>query len=78
MTLNVIVPLPVPEVVFRLSQGAVSEAVQFRVPAPVLEMVRFCARGLLPPCRPAKEKLVALSPIVGLGAVVTENVTAID
>jgi hypothetical protein len=43
------VPEPEPERVLRVSQEAFSERVQLNVPAPVFEITRFCAVGLLPP-----------------------------
>ena len=43
------VPEPEPERVLKVSHGAFSERVQLKVPAPVFEITRFCAVGLLPP-----------------------------
>jgi hypothetical protein len=41
-------------------------------------MLSVWALGLLPPCIDVKAKFVALRPIVGVGAAVTESMTAID
>ena len=78
LTLNVTDPEPVPVRTLGVSHVAFSEIDQFRVPAPVLLMVSVCAVGLLPPCIPVNERLVALSPIVGVGAAVIASVTATD
>ena len=69
---------PVPVKTLGVNHVAFSEIDQLRVPAPVLLMVSVCALGLLPPCTPVNERVVALSPIVGVGAAVIESVTATD
>jgi len=46
---KVTVPVPLPELVVRANQPVVSLALQFKVPPPVLLMLRICAAGLLPP-----------------------------
>jgi hypothetical protein len=71
-------PAPVPLTTLGVNHGAASETDQFSVPAPVLLIVRVWALGLLPPCNPVNDRLVALKPIVGVGAAVTESVTAMD
>ena len=64
-----------PEAVDNVSQGALSLAVQFKVPPPVLLIVRVCVAGL-DPTWAVKEKLAGLAPIAGAkGAAVTVNVT---
>jgi hypothetical protein len=67
LTFKVTVPVPLPDNMLGVSQGALSDTVQLRVPDPEFVIVRVCAPGLLPPWTPANEKLVALSPIVGGG-----------
>jgi len=70
--LNVTVPLPVPEAGLTVNQVAVSLALQFKVPPPVLLIVRLWLAGLLPPWVAVKEKLAGLAPIAGgAGAVIT-------
>jgi hypothetical protein len=59
-------PFPVPLVVARVNQGALSLAVQARVPPPVLLMLNICTMGLPLPCWAVKEKLAGLAAIVGL------------
>src|SRR2546423_13589065 len=54
----VIVPLLAPLVGERLSQLALSEAVQFIVPPPALVTVSVLAAGLDPPAVPLKARLV--------------------
>jgi hypothetical protein len=61
-------PAPVPLKPLGVSQVAFSERDQLRVPAPVLLIMSVCGLGLLPPCTLVKEKLVALRPMVGVGA----------
>lgn len=46
----VTVPLPVPAVDERVSQGALSLAVQLSVPPPALRMLSSWAAGLFPLC----------------------------
>jgi hypothetical protein len=74
-TVKVVVPFPVPVVVDNVSQAALSLAVQFKVPPPVLLIVRVWVAGLDPACA-VKEKLAGLAPIAGaMGVVVTVNET---
>jgi len=55
----------VPEAGFKVNQGALSLTDQFRVPTPVLVMLRVCVAGFAPPWTPVKLKLVGLRPMVG-------------
>ena len=75
---NVTEPAPVPFRTLGVSHGAFSDIDQFNVPEPVLLIVSVCALGLLPPWMPVNERLVALRPIVGVGAAVMDSVTAMD
>lgn len=75
LTATDIVPDPVPEAGLRLSQLAFSVAVQFRVPLPELETEIVLLAGLLPPCTAEKDNVVALKPMVGVGAAVTSKLT---
>ena len=61
----VIVPLLVPLVGDRLSQLALSEAVQFIVPPPALVTVSVLAAGLAPPAVPLKARLVGETESAG-------------
>jgi len=70
-----IVPAPVPEAGLRLSQLALSVAVQFNVPLPELETEIVLFAGLLPPCTAENDNVVALRPMVGVGAAVTSKLT---
>lgn len=74
-TLTVSVPFPVPDAGLRLSQLALSVAVQLSVPLPELEIETVLFAGLLPPCTAENASVVALSPIVGVGAAVMSSVT---
>ena len=49
VAVSVMLPLPVPPVVESVNHGVVSLAVQFKVPPPVLLMLRVCGAGLAPP-----------------------------
>src|SRR5512145_1926727 len=71
-------PAPVPLETLGVSHGAFSETDQLRVPAPVLLIVSVCALGLLLPCTLVNERLVALRPMVGVGAAVMDSVTVTD
>jgi hypothetical protein len=76
VTFKVTAPFPVPEAGETASQAALSLALQFRVPPPVLLMLRVLAAGLLPPCWAVKDRLVGLAPIAGgTGAAVTVSAT---
>ena len=55
-----------PETELSDNQVALSLALQFSVPPPVLLMVRACTAGLPPPCWAVKDRLVGLVPIAGL------------
>ena len=75
---KVIVPLPVPAPVVRVNQPVFSLAVQFKVPPPVLRILRVCAAGLLPPCVAVNARLVGLALMAGgTGAAVTVKETGI-
>ena len=50
VAVSVTLPLPVPPVVERVNHVAFSLAVQFKLPPPVLLMLRVCGAGLAPPC----------------------------
>lgn len=78
MAFNVTEPVPVPLRTFGVNHVAFSDNDQLRVPAPVLLMMSVCELGLLPPCTPVNERLVALSPMVGVGAAVIARVTTRD
>jgi len=74
-----IVPLPVPEVCESVNQGALSLAVQVRVPPPVLPMLSVWAAGLPAPCCAVKDRVVGLVPMRGgTGAAATVNVTGME
>ena len=76
VAVRVTLPLPVPLAVESVNHGALSLAVQVRVPPPVLLMLRVCAAGLAPPWVAVKESAVGLAPMAGgTGAAVTVNVT---
>ena len=75
LTATDIVPDPVPEAGLRLSQLAFSVAVQFRVPLPELETDIVLFAGLLPPWTAENDNVVALKPMVGVGAAVTSKLT---
>lgn len=75
---SVIEPEPLPLRTLGVSQGAFSETDHVRVPAPVLLMASVWAVGLLPPCTALNERFVVLSPMVGVGAAVTDSVTGTD
>ena len=64
--LTVTAPFPVPEAGETASQVVLGLALQFKVPPPVLLMVRVCAAGLPPPCWAVKDRLVGLVQIAGL------------
>ena len=49
VAVSVTLPLPVPPVVESVNHGALSLTVQFKVPPPVLLMLRVCVAGLAPP-----------------------------
>ncbi len=75
LTLTVMVPGPVPEAGLRLSQLALSVAVQLNVPLPELEMEMVLFAGLLPPWTAENDNVVAVKPMVGVGAAVTSKLT---
>ena len=56
----------VPDAGERLSQAALSPAVQVNVPVPVLEIVKDCADGLAPPDVPVNDRLDTFRLITGL------------
>jgi len=49
VAVRVTLPLPVPPAVESVNQAALSLTVQFKVPPPVLLMLRVCGAGLAPP-----------------------------
>ena len=75
LTATDIVPDPVPDAGLRLSQPALPVAVQFNVPLPELEIEIVLLAGLLPPWTAENDNVVALKPIVGVGAAVTSKLT---
>jgi hypothetical protein len=78
LTFRATEPAPVPPATLGVNHDAFSVTVQFRVPAPLLPILRVWTPGLLPPCTAVKERLVALRPMVGVGAAVTDSMTATD
>lgn len=74
-TLTEMVPAPVPDAGLRLSQLLLSVAAQLSVPLPELEMEMILVAGLVPPWTAENDRVVALSPIVGVGAAVMSSVT---
>jgi hypothetical protein len=75
-TLAVTVPLFVPDTGLRANHAAFSEAVQDKVPLPVLEMLMGLAAGFVPPTVPVNVRLVGLKPIAALAVdAVIVNVT---
>ncbi len=68
-TLAVTVPLLVPDAGLSASHATLSEAVQDKVPPPVLEMLIGLAAGFVPPTVPVNVRLVGLKPIVALAVV---------
>lgn len=75
LTATDIVPDPVPDAGLRLSQPALPVAVQFNVPLPELEIEIVLFAGLLPPWTAENDNVVALRPMVGVGAAVTSKLT---
>jgi hypothetical protein len=76
VTLNVTVPFPVPVLELKVNQAALSLALQFNVPPPVLLMLRVCVAGFAPPWVAAKARLVGLMPMAGgTGAAATVKET---
>ena len=75
LTATEIVPAPVPEAGLRLSQLEFSVAVQLNVPLPELEIEIVLFAGLLPPWTAENDNVVALKPMVGVGAAVTSKLT---
>ena len=76
VALNVTAPLLVPEAGLRVNHAAVSLALQFNVPPPVLLMVTVWAAGLAPLAVAVKESAVGLAPMAGgTGAAATVKVT---
>ncbi|HEX7766866.1 MAG TPA: hypothetical protein VF443_09135, partial [Nitrospira sp.] len=75
LTATDIVPAPVPDAGLRLSQPALSVAVQLNVPLPELEIGIVLFAGLLPPWTAENDNVVALKPMVGVGAAVTSKFT---
>ena len=63
-----------PEVGFTLNQLALSDALQLRLPPPVLVIVTDWLAGLAAPCVAVKLRLVGLTPMLA-GAVVTVKLT---
>jgi hypothetical protein len=63
-TLAVRAPLLLPDAGLRVNHAALSEAVQDKVPPPVLEMLMGLAAGFVPPTVPVNVRLVGLKPIV--------------
>ena len=75
-TLRVTVPVPVPEAGLTANQVALSLALQFKVPPPVLLMLRVWVAGLALPWVAVKASAVGLAPMAGgTGAAVTVKVT---
>lgn len=68
-------PLPVPEAGARDNHAALSLAVQFIVPPPVLEMVSAWLVGFAPPCVAVKPMLVGLNPMATGAVNVNDTVT---
>lgn len=58
---------PLPEAGESVNQAALSVALQFRVPPPVLVTLKVWLAGLLPPCWAMKDRLIGLNPMDGLG-----------
>jgi hypothetical protein len=75
LMLTEMVPAPVPEAGLRLSQLAFPVAVQLRAPLPELEIEIVLFAGLLPPWTAENDNVVALKPMVGVGAAVTSKLT---
>lgn len=75
LTATDIIPAPVPEAGLRLSQLEFSVAVQLNVPLPELEIEIVLFAGLLPPWTAENDNIVALRPMVGVGAAVTPKLT---
>ena len=65
-TLAVTVPLLVPDTGLRANHAALSEAVQDKVPLPVLEILMGLGAGFAPPTVPVNVRLVGLRPIAGV------------
>jgi hypothetical protein len=63
-TLAVTVPMLLPDTGLRPNHAALSEAVQDKIPPPVLEMLMGFAAGFVPPTVPVNVRLVGLKPIV--------------
>jgi hypothetical protein len=63
-TLAVRAPLLLPDAGLRVNHAALSEAVQDKVPPPVLEILIGLAAGFVPPTVPVNVRLVGLKPIV--------------
>lgn len=78
MTFRATDPAPDPLSTLGVNHAAFSARVQVSEPAPVLLMLIVWETGLLAPCIAVYDRLVALKPIVGVGAAVTESMTAID
>jgi hypothetical protein len=75
-TLAVTVPLLVPDAGLSANHAALSEAVQDKVPPPVLRILTGLAAGFVPPIVPVNARLVGLKPIVAPAVVaVIVNVT---
>lgn len=75
-TFAVTVPLLVPDTGLRVNHGALSEAVQDKMPLPVLEILIGFVAGIAPPTVPVNVRLVGLNPIVAAAvAAVIVNVT---
>jgi hypothetical protein len=79
-TFTATVPLPEPEAGLNVSQEALSLALQVSVPPPVFAILMVLAAGFAPPTLSVKDRLVGLSPMVGLVLVdvVTVNMTGTD
>ncbi len=80
LTVAMMVPLPEPEAGLRVSQAALSLAVQVKVPPSVFAMLMSCAAGLVPPAVPEKLRLVGFRSRLGVVVVPpveTTNVTGI-
>lgn len=76
LTPAVMEPFPLPEVGPTVNQAALSLTLQLSVPEPEFDTAKVWFAGLDPPCMAEKDRAVGLKPIVGVGAEVTENVTA--
>jgi len=71
-------PLLEPDAGLTVSHEALSLALQFRVPEPVLDTVMVWLAGLAPPWMAEKESAFGVKSMTGTGAAVTVNDTRTD